>query len=441
MSERSKLPRGFFRRGNTIYLTTDPITGRKLSTGCTRTKDAERFRQLRLEQSLASDRAPEKTQTLEYWLGVTMQDIERRRAAKTLEMYASRGGHLLRLFGSIRVGAIRGVHVVEYVRKRRAETYYKSPAEPECRYSEPTIHKEIVVLSQVLRRAQQAGEWHGSLDEVRPIGLSGVSKPTLGVLSAEDEAVLREALSPADWAIVAISLATACRPTTILGFRPEHIDWQRGAIWVPGTKTTRSARWIPIVEGWNADYIRDAAPHLPIRRKRPSNWFGGVCKRLELSPGLALKTLRKTVATRLREQGVSGYDTIGVTGHADTGTLLRYYDQSSLDALKAEIEKRVRPKSVPGAEPETGENQAIAAERGGFEPPVGCPTPDFESAGDAHDSSVTSRETGGLRSVLRRAEAVPSGEIRPSSTQKCPTLPLAQWALVDAAARVLRGAA
>jgi hypothetical protein len=79
------------------------------------------------------------------------------RSDRTIKMYKTKAGHLIRLLGrDTDVNKLTLESIVEYVMKRRAETA-----------SQHTIHKEVISLHGALRIAKKQKRYRGDVDELK----------------------------------------------------------------------------------------------------------------------------------------------------------------------------------------------------------------------------------------------------------------------------------
>ncbi len=306
------------------------------------------------------------------------------RSVATVRFYQSKGGHLLRVFGegfALRNLTARAVD--GFISTRRAEGA-----------SENTIHKELVTIRATLKLAKRAGLWLGDLDVVLPHGFSPRYEPRSRYLTREELQRLLGSL-PADHAArVAAIVATSARWSESSRLRREDVAADLSAVHVPGSKTERSDRVVPIVAIWQRDLLAYAMEHADGTAGLLFRPWGNVGRDLPAAceaAGIARCTpndLRRTCGTWLRGAGVPA-EIIGqvVMGHADSRMVERVYGRLSPADARALLaralgEEGARAGSGRG---QTGSFQAdstdsadsapqgtstVSVPRGGIEPPT-----------------------------------------------------------------------
>jgi integrase len=132
-------------------------------------------------------------------------------------------------------------------------------------------------------------------------------------------------------------LHTGLRRSEALNLRPEHIDLDKGVIYVEKTKSKKS-RPIPLNPRAKALLIQagdDLFSALSVQTV--SHKFNDLLKRLGIQ-GLKLHSLRHTFATRLVQCGADIYAVKELLGHADIRTSM-VYAKANVETLRAAVER------------------------------------------------------------------------------------------------------
>jgi len=315
---------GLYKRGKFWWF---QFRGERVSTKC-QDKAAAALVYARAQQRHADPtHATADEATLADWVK-RMLSAKTAKAAGTLNMYACKAGHVLRIFGEhARLAEITPESVDRYVAARQKEGASNS-----------TIGKELTAIQQICKGAKRAKAYAGDLSVLRPPDFSIDYEPRTATLAAADEKRLRLACSASQWGAVAFILGTGCRLSEAYAARPGDIDWKRREVRIRGTKTEKAAAKIPIVERCGmAGYLREAEPHLPITWGQMSKRLPERCDVAKIGR-LTPNDLRRTVATRLIESGVDAYTTAKITRHATLAMLKAVYDQSNTAAIGALID-------------------------------------------------------------------------------------------------------
>jgi integrase len=244
----------FFKIGKVYYVRTDPVTKRKLSTGCTSKAAAELWGKER--EKLAANPAYRTSYeaTLSDWADRTYEGKRLAgKASATVEMYRIKLGHVVRVL----LPDTRLVHIGP----SSFERYWAGRREEGA--ADATIGKELVCLRQLLKRAKRAGEYTGDISTLWPEGLSLESKARERWLTPEELVKLKAACEPNEWAWVAACVATSGRLSEVNRLRVEDYDPVDKVLHVRGTKTEGADRKIPILPEFEPLWA-EALPHLPV---------------------------------------------------------------------------------------------------------------------------------------------------------------------------------
>lgn len=147
-----------------------------------------------------------------------------------------------------------------------------------------------------------------------------------------------------DFYIFIFYLYTGCRPTEALDVTWQDVDFEKGTIHIPGTKTQTSDRTVPIL-----DTTRKLLEKMKSEtNKQTDSLFGFQYKALErrksqiieiLGFEFVTKDLRTTFATMLEENGVSKSVIKRWMGHTSERTTNNYYIKVLPEFEKEEVAK------------------------------------------------------------------------------------------------------
>ena len=278
MARKAKLKQGFYWRNDTVWLRTDPVSGKPISTRCHDPAAAEFFRAERERLAADPSYAASRSATLRRWIAITLEAKTAQRRPASVQMYRSKLGHWARIFGEDATLAQVGTSaaVDRYLAQRATE-----------RVTNSTLSKELVCFKQLLKLAKRGGEFAGDIEAVFPVGFRIGYVPRTRTISAADVPKLLSALRDRESrAWVCFALAFAADESDIHRSRPEHYDRAAGLVYLDGTKTfTRAAR-LPILPHV-AELAREALEFLEaygrIYWPRASKGVGEACKRAGLS--------------------------------------------------------------------------------------------------------------------------------------------------------------
>lgn len=260
------------------------------------------------------------------------------RAAGTVSMYETKGGHLVRILGAdTPLGAIGAKEVDGFIGARLEEGAART-----------TVSKELTTLRATLKLARRRGEFPRDPAEVIP-AFAAEYKPRERFLTfAEAEALLAELL-PDRAARVAYILASGCRWSE--SDRAERGDAGREAIHVRGTKTRESLREVPVLPSSivpMASLLDHAAEHAEGVATLFRRWtnvrrdLAAACARAGI-PSCTPNDLRRTLATWVRSKGVSPTLIGSLLGHKDGRMVERVYGRLPPEQLRAAIVGQVTP--------------------------------------------------------------------------------------------------
>ena len=288
-----------YKRG-ALYWTR--IQGRRVSTGC-KTRPAALLAARRLEREAADPLhvAAQET-TLGDAVAAQLAAAQARGVARgTLEMYAQKGGHLVRIFGSSTLLAKVNASAVDaFIAQRRGEGA-----------SDHTLAKELGTLGQVFRGARRAGLCSVDPATVLPVRWASGYQPRRRWLSPEQLEQLCAALSPDRAAYVRAFVATGAREAELYRLRPEDVDQAAGVVRLRGTKTDASDDEVPILPMFRP-LLEQALADAPgqgmalLFPEWPNSWrdLGVACQRAGLTR-ISAHDLRRTAGQWLRRAGIA----------------------------------------------------------------------------------------------------------------------------------------
>jgi len=259
--------------------------------------------------------------------------------------------HLTPFFGSKPLNALTSFDVERYKKKRI-----------EACAALATINRELAVLSHLLNRAAE-WKWIAAV----PVRLRRFKEVNARItyLTPDQCASLERAAmadqSPHIYPFIVIGLRTGMRRSEILSIRREHVDLERGVIFIPKAKA--GAREQPITRDL-ADYLRGHLDQLPAG----SEWlfpsvgsasghvhdirkaFRRSVGRAGLNPDEVVRhTLRHTAITHLVQAGVDLPTVQRISGHKTLTMVARYAHQNGahVQAAMDKLEARLASASEP----------------------------------------------------------------------------------------------
>lgn len=346
----SSVRKGLYKRGGRWWCYSDPVGGGRVSTGAKTLEGAQEWLRERERRAANPAYSASHSETLGKWVTRMLADKQQLSSPSTLEFYAEKSGHLLRLFGEHCPLVSINADAVDRYKNQRFE-------EGAAHY---TISKEFTALRQVLKKAARAEVYGGDLSTLFPLDFGHGYKPREQVLSLEVEAELKRLLPPHQWAAVAFILATSARLGEMLRAQPGDWDRERGTVLLRGTKTEQSHRVIPVVSVM-VPYLEQAEPFMPFDFASITHKLAKLSKRLGV-PKLNCNDLRRTCSTRLIEGGADPYHVSRITGHTDLQMLRKVYDRSRVDAAGEALEGQLAARAEQRAKRKVGTETAQRTE-------------------------------------------------------------------------------
>jgi hypothetical protein len=214
------------------------------------------------------------------------------------------------------------------------------------------VKKELVVLGMVLRLAKRRDWWVGDIEALIPSDFKPDYKPRERWLPRHELERLLDALPPKRAARLAFMVATGARLSEAARARREDVSAER--VFLRGTKTEKSKRFVPVVLEWQRDMLERALLHGGPHRLFES--WGKLtrdvhlrCDQLEIARCSA-NDLRRTFAHWMRHDSIPEELVAAMLGHVDSKMVKRIYGK--LDG--GEVEALVRAAAgcatgVPGS--------------------------------------------------------------------------------------------
>ncbi|HMJ14817.1 MAG TPA: site-specific integrase [Polyangiaceae bacterium] len=351
----------------------------------------------KIEQELALDahHAKDTKYTLGEALELTIDHAEGLgRRPKSVEFLTSKSRHVQRLLGeNLECSRIKLADTTRYVAERLREGAHRH-----------TVHKEVRVLLQSLRLALKLGKYRGpDVGTLRPDGLENAYEPRERWLTPDDYRQVLWQLLPdndgrrkfdrRDYVIVACG--TGVRLGELYKLEAHHCDFVGKLLHVPGTKTRKARRVIPMTPAVAEVLARRCAEHetgalFPVWHTIQRD-LDAACLRIEktLNPDwepagdtryvdahrkqpakkgrerppvrfdtISANDLRRTFASWLAQAGVPLFHAADLMGHEDTKMLQRVYARLAPENLRNAVAKlpasvaQIQSKPKPTKRPE-----------------------------------------------------------------------------------------
>lgn len=335
MGKRANLRRGFYWRGDVIWVRTDPVDKKARSTKCSDPEAAYLWEAERQRESVNPAHAAAKKATIGGWVDETLRIKSAKRRKGTLHMYQVKLGHAERIFGtSTPMAAIDAPAVDAYIEQRRAEGAVDN-----------TIARELSCIRQMLRYAKRAKQYTEDISSVMPVSFSANYKPVKRTLAREHVGILLRALRTDEQrAWVCLALAIGGDPVDVEAARSEDYDRARRVMMVHGTKNEARAAEVPILNMFREmfDY---ALPRLPVSWPNASNGLGRACKRAGI-PHLSPKDLRRTASSWLMAAAADQSIVSRFLRHKSDAMVRKVYGQLKAEETGALLNRQTGAESL-----------------------------------------------------------------------------------------------
>lgn len=315
MSER------LFRRPESAvwYCWVYDLAGRrhKISTKCTDKRAAlAKLRDLERQATGSSHASPGNAYALKTALAYLLNNDTTGRSQATLDMYQVKGGQLMRVLGgTFDLAAIRLDDVQAYIATRLSERSHDDPDDTRT-VSRSTVQKEIVTLRRVLTLARDRG-----LLKVDPRAIIPEFRvryvPRERYLTEAEFSKLEGQLEPARRLWVQIAVYAGARHSEVEALTWGDVHLKKPAtILLPGTKTAKARRRIPLAEPLRRALEAAKGAHGAVVEP-----WGNVrrdlavaCKAVKLEP-VTPNDLRRTFASWLKQRGIDSMTVAKLMGH------------------------------------------------------------------------------------------------------------------------------
>ena len=127
------------------------------------------------------------------------------------------------------------------------------------------------------------------------------------------------------WPVVILAIETAMRRGEILGLRWEHIDLDKGAVFLPMTKNG-SSRWVPLSDEAVAklrEAPKDTDRPFPVTDVAFRQAWDRLRTRANMTD-LTFHDLRHEAISRMFDNGMKVHEVMAVSGHRTASQLFRY---------------------------------------------------------------------------------------------------------------------
>lgn len=320
------------RAGRKYYTVEIRLPGihRELSTQCAKRGDARRVAErLHSELAAAEARVP-MLAAVETLIGLRTRQ---KRSPRTIEIIEDKGAWLCRVLGADRnVCTLTLADTTGYVATRR-----------EHGVSDSTIAKEMGVLRAALRYLGKLSMYDGNPDALWPPELPHGSGVRDRWLTWEEHLRVLNALPPEWRDAFVVYCHCGLRYSELYRLEARHVG---ELLSVPGTKTAKAARVVPITADAREVLERRAqerpeGPLWPVTRQRDSQrtrWLkvlSGACERAGAAHA-STNDLRRTFASWAWQRGVDERMVVEWMGHESSAMVRRVYAQPSAEQHQAE---------------------------------------------------------------------------------------------------------
>ena len=241
--------------------------------------------------------------------------------------------HLLPFFSDIQIGRIGKALVREYRAQRHAEK----------RVSDATVNRDFSVLRHILFFAVDEGLLMAN--PVSRMPLVRERRTPRMVISVREEQALLAVASPHLRILIIAALDTGMRRGELLAQRWEHVDLNRGLIFVTRSKTAEGeGREIPLTKRLSNLLAASPRPSGPVftYRDRPISLIKTAWKATMRRAGIRyyrFHDLRHAFNCRLLEAGISREVRMALMGHSAGNDVHLRYVHTELPAKREAIRK------------------------------------------------------------------------------------------------------
>lgn len=253
-------------------------------------------------------------------------------APATVSMYEQKLSHVGRILGEYDVNALARDDVSEYISTRREEGAHEN-----------TINKELVAIRQMLKHTKSREILVADVGAIVP-EFKYRYVPRDRWLERDEFDRLLVQLLPHRQLWVILAVLTGGRASEVESVQWEHVDFQRGKLLLPGTKTEKSRRWNPIAPELLKilrEYRQESGP-IVRRWVNYNKDLKRACKRAKIKP-VSGNDLRRTFGSWLVQDGAHLKVVARLMGHASTTMVDKVYGhlaERNLDEAMAGLSTR-----------------------------------------------------------------------------------------------------
>lgn len=335
---------GFYKRGRFWWVSTDPITGREKSTGCTDLIAAKSWKVQRERLKHDPAYARSTTATFGEWGAKLIAMKAEELKPISLKKYSQYFGHWVRIVPeSTALAEIGPGTFDDFILLRRKD-----------KVADYTIGKELTGMISLLRLAKRSGCYPGDLEALRPVNFKARHVKGTRALTPEEFVRLMAKLAANQQAFVCLCIALGCRRSE--AFRVQSVAGD--AVLIAGTKTAEAHRTVPVLSAFRK-LLDVAAPSVPLPSSTFWNlgrWLWDACDAAGI-PRCCPNDLRRTHASWLKELGVDSDVVRRLLGHTSSALVDGVYGRPRPEKL-AELAER----SIAGA-PQGHDIPALPAPR------------------------------------------------------------------------------
>ncbi len=327
---------GFYKRKRFWWCSTDPITGRAKSTGCTDLEAAKAWKRERERLKFDPTHARQQTATFGEWAAKLIAMKAQVLKPISVRAYPKFFGHWVRLIPeSMVLNRIDPGTCDDFIALRRKDGV-----------TDYTIGKEITAMVTLLRYAKRSGCYAGDPGSLRPIDFVAQHVKRSRALTEPEFTRLMWQLSAHRQAFVCLCVALGCRRSEAFRILPTDIG--PAEVFIGGTKTDEARRTVPILSKFRP-LIDRAIPYLPL----PPLWnlnreLWAACDAAGIER-VSPNDLRRTHATWLKEGGVDSDVVRRLLGHTTTGLVDTVYGRPRVEKL-AELAESALSKNTQGGD-------------------------------------------------------------------------------------------
>lgn len=323
------MPTIYKRNGSEYWYTrgTDKHGEWKESCRTKNRRDAEKEAKRIHKRRLLEDERPYSL--AEAFEELRMRKVRANRSAATMDKLATKGGHVLRIFGlNTNIHTITLADCERYIDQRRSEFV-----------GTHTIKMELDHLKQALRTVKRHGLYDRDPDDIYPKdALENAYIPRDRYLTVEEAKVLAEALPESRRDLFWFYIYTGARKSEPFKVYARHV--RDGEVRIEGTKTDHSARNVSLHPDIRPMVERRAAMAAggPIFKDQWDATQGlmKACRRIGMEH-CSPNDLRRTFATWLAQNGANQMAVSKMMGHSSVTMLKRVYAQFGKDSLSRNI--------------------------------------------------------------------------------------------------------